>query len=569
MSGVPLIIVVGGDALAIRVCEEITGTQGHRVALLWTHDSEIAAKCERMNVTYIAFPPNDYDALRAAGVMHGTSIMSLSDDDKLNLQVALKARDLNPEIRVVLRQFNRTLGRKIEQNLPNCSTVSLASHAAATFTGSAIDPQCFSGLQFPEIEGDLCGFSQRRASEFGIAVPCSIADVQKTLSGRVVGLNGRAVYDLKAKVDPDDDVVLFSKFVHLAESRQKPSEMGERRTLKSRFSRWLDRRRDSLRRIDPIVARVVLVSVLTFIVATVYFSIALKKDAITALYFVATTITTVGYGDITPLDAGPWAKVFAVGTMFFGVTLSGVFVALLTSALTRAQWVATQGLRRIKRKGHIIVCGSGNVGTRVIEYLLTQNRPVVVIDPSPDQSTIEFSRNRYFDLLTGDATNDTTLSLCNLRHAVALIALTDSDTSNLEVGLGARARNPDLQVVMRVQDDAFARSIARQFGFTTTFSTSALAAPAFAGLSRFPGTRGRISYGDDDYTVGERLQGAVPAPPPADHCIPLAVWRGSSFVHINSFDEMLPHDRLLFLVPLSQFRTKPAVEVRAAEPIPT
>ena len=537
--------------------------------MLWAHDPEIAAKCERMNVTFIAFPPNDYDALRAAGVMHGTSIMSLSDDDKLNLQVALKARDLNPEIRVVLRQFNRTLGRKIEQNLPNCSTVSLASHAAATFTGSAIDPQCFSGLQFPESEGDLCGFSQRRASEFGIDVPCSVADAQKNLSGRVVGLNGRAVYDLKAKIDPDDDVVLFAKFIHLAESRQKPMEIGERRTFKSRFSRWLERRRDSLRRIDPIVARVVVVSILTFMAATVYFSFALKKDAITALYFVATTITTVGYGDITPLDAGPWAKLVAVGTMFFGVTLSGVFVALLTSALTRAQWVAMQGLRRINRKGHVIVCGSGNVGTRVIEYLLTQKKPVVVIDPNPDQSTIEFSRNRYFDLLTGDATNDTTLSFCNLRHAVALIALTDSDTSNLEVGLGARARNPDLQVVMRVQDDAFARSIARQFGFTTTFSTSALAAPAFAGLSRFPGTRGRISYGDDDYTVGERLQGEIPAPPPADNCIPLAVWRSGSFVHINSFDEMLPQDRLLFLVPLSQFRTKPAVEVRAAEPIPS
>ncbi len=40
--------------------------------------------------------------------------MALSDDDRLNLQVALKARDLNPHIRVVLRQFNQVLGRKLE-----------------------------------------------------------------------------------------------------------------------------------------------------------------------------------------------------------------------------------------------------------------------------------------------------------------------------------------------------------------------------------------------------------------------------------------------------------------------
>ncbi|GAC1534348.1 MAG: hypothetical protein NVS2B17_03240 [Candidatus Velthaea sp.] len=103
-------------------------------------------------------------------------------------------------------------------------------------------------------------------------------------------------------------------------------------------------------------------------------------------------------------------------------------------------------------------------------------------------------------------------------------------------------------------DDTFARSIARQFGITTTFSTSALAAPAFAGLSRFPGSRGRIAFGDDEYNIGERLQGEHPMPPPAEHCIALGVWREGRFLHIDGFDEMVPFDRLLFVVPLSQFR---------------
>ena len=68
--------------------------------------------------------------------------MALAEDDRVNLQVALKARDINPKIRVVLRQFNRTLARKIEQNLPNCSVLSLASHAAATIVGAALDQSC-------------------------------------------------------------------------------------------------------------------------------------------------------------------------------------------------------------------------------------------------------------------------------------------------------------------------------------------------------------------------------------------------------------------------------------------
>jgi Trk K+ transport system NAD-binding subunit len=135
MADVPLILVVGGDALAVRVCEELCSTQGHRVALVWPHDHELAKQLERIKCEYLPFAPNDYESLRSVGVPDATSLMALAEDDRVNLQVALKARDINPKIRVVLRQFNRTLARKIEQNLPNCSVLSLASHAAATIVG--------------------------------------------------------------------------------------------------------------------------------------------------------------------------------------------------------------------------------------------------------------------------------------------------------------------------------------------------------------------------------------------------------------------------------------------------
>ena len=108
-----------------------------------------------------------------------------------------------------------------------------------------------------------------------------------------------------------------------------------------------------------------------------------------------------------------------------------------------------------------------------------------------------------------------------------------------------------------MQDEAFAGSIARQFEAIHTYSTTTLAAPAFAGLSRFPGTRGRIAFGDDTYNVGERAQGEVPEPPPAEHCIPLGVWRKGNFFHIDAFEQMEPFDRLLFIVPLSQFKHIP------------
>src|SRR5665213_1837313 len=190
MSDEPLILVVGGDALAIRVCEELCSTKGHRVALVWPHDHEIAKSVEAIgNCEYLPFSPNDFEGLRQVGVMDALSIMALADDDRVNLQVALKARDMNPKIRVVLRQFNRTLGRKLEQNLPNCSLLSMESHSAAPLVGTALDRSCFYALQFPDNDGVLCGFAERAASGFRIA-GMTREQAQSFTKMRVIALDG-------------------------------------------------------------------------------------------------------------------------------------------------------------------------------------------------------------------------------------------------------------------------------------------------------------------------------------------------------------------------------------------
>jgi Trk K+ transport system NAD-binding subunit len=566
MSDEPLILVVGGDALAIRVCEELCSTRGHRVALVWPHDHEIAKAVEAIgNCEYLPFPPNDFEGLRQVGVMDALSIMALSDDDRVNLQVALKARDMNPKIRVVLRQFNRTLGRKLEQNLPNCSVLSMESHSAAALVGEALDQNCFYALQFPDNVGVLCGFSERPASGFRIA-GMTRDQAQAYLKMRVIALNGSTTWEFSQRFRPEDRVICFGELRLLMQQRIEPVAEAEPEVTTTPRNKWLALW-ENVVHMDPILRAVMIVTLVSTVIATTYYSFALKKDPITAFYFVMTTMTTVGYGDITPLDAGPVAKLAANALMVIGVGLSGIVIAFVTTALTRAQWTAMQGLRQIRTRQHVLVCGAGNVGIRVVEFLRALGQKVVVVDSNPDNALIEQSRTRAIELLTGDATRDSTLDLCNVIRARSVVAVTSADTVNLEVALGARGRNAQVPVVMRVQDDAFAHSIERQFDGIRTLSTSALAAPAFAGLSRFPGTRARIAFGDDDYNVGERLQGERPAPPPANFCVALAVWRNGAFLHINEFDEMQPYDRLLFIVPLSQFRAGAPRRERQSVPL--
>jgi voltage-gated potassium channel Kch len=292
-----------------------------------------------------------------------------------------------------------------------------------------------------------------------------------------------------------------------------------------------------------------------FAAATWHFRASFASDWLTAAYFVLSTMTTTGYGDITPNHNDALDVATAMVLMLLGTVFTGIFIAFVASRLTRAQWVRMQGLRPIHRRGHIVVCGCGSIGTGVIDLLLRFDKPIVVVESTPDAALVERARDQGFDLLTGDASRDDTLDLCNLAGAHSLVALTNVDTLNLEIALGARARNPSMPIVLRIAEANLAASIARHFQFETTFSVAALAGPVFAGLARFPGARGRIAFDGREFAIAEIILGPTVDSEVLRLAIPLAVAEdGGEFTLTRDLAGMRPGTRALILVPLAPFR---------------
>jgi len=534
MERVPLILVVGGDALAERVRAELASTAGHDVRVVWpvSVDSD--------------------DELVAAGVETAASILVLSSSDELNLAVAVRARMRNRAIRVVLRQTDPLLGTKIEQNLENCTVLSPAAHSAATYAGAALDPGCFFALRFPTPDGRLLGFLQVAAGDLGVG-GLTVGAAEERLRGRILALAERLEPPAGAAIAPSDMLVTFGPVFERRPPRGRREAPASRPRVGAAAQRGNQGWVAVWHRLNPVLRLLAVCAVVFFSSSYLFFHFVLQKTWTAAAFYVVETMTNVGFGEVQVTERGPVITAGAIVAMLGGIVFTSIFIGYVSSALTRAQWISLQGLRRVRARGHVVICGGGKIGAAVMNLLTAAGKRVVVIEPRPDPGLVRRARDRDVDLLTGDAHRDDALDLCDIPNATAVLAMTDNDAINLEIALAARARSADVPLVVRMENDAFARATAAVFEIAT-FSPAALTAPALAGLSRFPGTHGRVHYGDDDWTIGQRAQGAVPERPPARICTPLCVWRDGRLHTIRDFDEMQAYDQLLFVVPLGQFR---------------
>jgi Trk K+ transport system NAD-binding subunit len=207
-----------------------------------------------------------------------------------------------------------------------------------------------------------------------------------------------------------------------------------------------------------------------------------------AAYFTTETLTTVGFGDFYFANQHDWLRVWAIFLMIFGATLVTILYAMLTNLLVTRRLAATAGLRAASGlHGHVILIGLGAVGFRVLEGLLAQKTPVLVLENDDSNRYLASARALGVPVIIGDATLPQNLLAANLAQASAVAVLTSNDLANIETGLAVDdllgERRVDVPVVLRVFDRQLATTIERGFDFRHVRSTSALAAPWFVGAA--------------------------------------------------------------------------------------
>jgi Trk K+ transport system NAD-binding subunit len=238
-------------------------------------------------------------------------------------------------------------------------------------------------------------------------------------------------------------------------ARETVRALGEAAVSPEAAARAVKRRRrlraPGGRRLDRVVAGAALTLVGIIATATLFFTKTLGLRVLDAVYFVWTTIMTVGYGDITLHNAPDSAKLVGMVLMLVGAAFMAVLFAFFTSWVMTQRQNALKGRVQVRWKEHVVLAGGGHMAIGVAAELAAGGRRIVVIERHEDRPHIEMLRAAGHRVIIADATKAEILTLAGVKRAAALVALTDADSTNLHIALIARAQRPDLAIVMRAE----------------------------------------------------------------------------------------------------------------------
>lgn len=252
--------------------------------------------------------------------------------------------------------------------------------------------------------------------------------------------------------------------------------MGEKQNKKNRkfFTRLF----------EIMKSKIVIASVLTLIVFTILMFIIFISEQKTnssintlfdAIWYTLVTITTVGYGDITPHSI--LGRTSAMILLLAGVALFGALSGKFASFLFDRQQKKDRGLLKMnKMKNHFLICGWKPNFERILEGILLANPEIppekITLLNNSSQTEMEKikvdSRFKNIHYIHGDFTDEDTLLKSQIKTAERTLILADNSEnfSNLETDsrtvlavITIKNLNPKIYCVAEIIDSKFEKHL--------------------------------------------------------------------------------------------------------------
>jgi voltage-gated potassium channel len=161
-----------------------------------------------------------------------------------------------------------------------------------------------------------------------------------------------------------------------------------------------------------------------------------------ALYWVVVTITTVGYGDITPKTLG--GRIIFVLVALGGISTIAYVLEQLIAFSTKNQIKLLFGSGAVKMKRHTIIVGWNAKAEEAIKELKSEDEAFLVVGRELDHAELNAEEIPH---ISGDPTKSETLNRCNIKEAKTLMISLENDSETIMIALAARKQNPNINII--------------------------------------------------------------------------------------------------------------------------
>ncbi|MDX1876574.1 potassium channel family protein [Mycobacterium sp. SMC-18] len=279
-----------------------------------------------------------------------------------------------------------------------------------------------------------------------------------------------------------------------------------------------------------------------------------EMSLLDCIYYATVSLSTTGYGDITPLTpSARLVNVLVITPMriAFLIVLIGTTVETLTTqsrqALKIQRWRSTV-------RNHTIVVGYGTKGRTAVQAMVGDEvapGDIVVVDENP--AALDRARAAGLVTVVGDATKSEVLRLAGAQHAKSIVVATDKDATAVLVTLTAREVAPKAKIVASARE-AENQHLLRQSGADSTVVSSETAGRLLGIATQTPSVVEMVEdllTPDAGFAISEREVEAKELGGSPRHLtdIVLGVVRDGQLLRVDSpeVDALAAGDRLLYI----------------------
>ncbi|MCF2970132.1 NAD-binding protein [Synechococcus sp. Nb3U1] len=492
--------------------------------------------------------PRQREVLQQAGIEGVKVVLLLQDNDQANFELALLIRDLNPQVRIVSRLFNRSIAAYLDSVLPQHFSLSIAALAAPAFALKAVSDEFVGYFELPQLEAKPAILPPELADPLSLTLSqettlwnvvdltiednsrllhMPLAELEETFGARVLfhypvdGLSDFSEcrvfddFDHEAELIEGDRILVIcdpQAYLQLLErngrrgssraqrwaSGQAEDKQQQRQRTPLRWGSlgfWLRRGGQGLVQMKPIVRTLTFTLGAMLVLGVINFSL-IGKSVVDGL-LLTIVVLTGGYGDIEDFqqpDTPLAVKVLAVFMTLVGAALVGLVYGLVTDKLVSSRFGLGRAAR-MPKQDHVVIAGLGRLSYLVLQLLRQMGYEVVLLEPETQNPLLEAAEREGAMVIRGDYALAGTLQQGHIEGSRCLICTTRNDLTNIETALTAHTLHPGIRTILRVADPELADRMQRHIQtLGISYSATGLAAPAFATAALVGSVYGTLAW---------------------------------------------------------------------------